>query len=100
MRPIPCETEGISMGNAAKTLKILLLRISQRDTQNAASIAVEITIKLAADDTDTEFFTALQSLGEANTAFMSEYVMRVSIFANGNITVATRKTASRDLIEV
>jgi hypothetical protein len=88
------------MGNVAKTLKILLLRMSQRDTQNAASIAVEITMKLAAADTDTEFFTALQSPGEVNTAFRSVYVMRASIFASGNITVATRKMVSRDLIDV
>ncbi|MDR0764818.1 MAG: hypothetical protein LBE65_04420 [Synergistaceae bacterium] len=88
------------MGNAAITLKMRLLRISQRDTQNAASIAVEIAMKLAAADTDTEFFTARQSLGEVNTAPRSEYVTRASIFANGNITATTRKTVSRDLIDV
>jgi carbon monoxide dehydrogenase subunit G len=87
------------MGNVAKTLKITLLRMSQRDTQNAASIAADIAMKLAAADTDAEFFTARQSLGEVNTAFRSEYVMIASILTSGNITVATRKIARRVLID-
>jgi hypothetical protein len=86
------------MGNMAKILKILLLRMLQRDTQNAASIADDIEMKLAADDTDTEFLTARRSTGEVKTAFRSEYVMKASIFANGNTTDATRKMVSRVFI--
>jgi hypothetical protein len=59
------------MGSVAKTLKIPLLRMSQRDTQNAANIAADIEMKLAAADTDTEFFTARRNTGEANTALRS-----------------------------
>jgi hypothetical protein len=99
MSPIPWETEGISIGSAAKTPKSLLRRILQRDTQNAASSAVDIEMKLAAADTDTEFFAALHSLGEAKTALMSECVMKAIILASGSITAAVRKIMSRILAE-
>ncbi|MDR3165203.1 MAG: hypothetical protein LBU13_06460 [Synergistaceae bacterium] len=87
------------MGNAAKILKIPLLRMLHLDTQNTASIAADIAMKLAMADADTEFFTARQNLGEVNTTFRSEYVMIVSILANGNITVAARKMMSRVFID-